>query len=65
MSSGKSDITVLGFNDIGMTAGIPRSEQIHAGIFGEVGSGKSIVDTLMINQNINRDEGFMLVDPHG
>ncbi len=65
MSSGKSDITVLGFNDNGMTAGIPRSEQIHMGIFGEVGSGKSIVDTIMINQNINRDEGFMLVDPHG
>ena len=65
MSSGKSDITVLGFNDFGMTAGIPRIEQIHTGIFGEVGSGKSIVDTIMINQNINRDEGFMLVDPHG
>ncbi|MDE1832363.1 MAG: type IV secretory system conjugative DNA transfer family protein, partial [Thaumarchaeota archaeon] len=32
---------------------------------GEVGSGKSIVDTILINQNINRDEGFMLVDPHG
>ena len=65
MSSGKSDITVLGFNDNGMTAGIPRNEQIHMGIFGEVGSGKSIVDTIMINQNINRDRGFMLVDPHG
>ncbi|MDH2907271.1 MAG: type IV secretion system DNA-binding domain-containing protein [Candidatus Nitrosotalea sp.] len=65
MSSGKSDITVLGFNDNGLTAGIPRNEQIHTGIFGEVGSGKSIVDTIMINQNINRDEGFMLVDPHG
>jgi len=65
VSSGKSDITVLGFNDNGMTAGIPRNEQTHMGIFGEVGSGKSIVDTIMINQNINRDEGFILVDPHG
>ncbi len=65
MSSGKSDIMILGFNDNGMTAGIPRNEQIHMGIFGEVGSGKSIVDTILINQNINRDQGFMLVDPHG
>ncbi|MHB8602308.1 MAG: type IV secretory system conjugative DNA transfer family protein [Nitrosotalea sp.] len=65
MSSGKSSLTILGIDDKGIAAGIPRNEQIHAGIFGEVGSGKSIVDTIMINQNINRDEGFMVVDPHG
>ncbi|SMH71233.1 protein of unknown function [Candidatus Nitrosotalea okcheonensis] len=34
MSSGKSDMTVLGSNDNGMTAGISRNEQIHTGIFG-------------------------------
>ena len=65
MSSGKSWITALGFDGKGMIAGIPRMEQIHTAIFGEVGSGKSIVDTILINQNINRDEGFMVVDPHG
>lgn len=65
MSSGKSEITVLGFDDKGMVAGIPRREQIHTAIFGEVGSGKSIVDTILINQNINRNEGFLIVDPHG
>lgn len=65
MSSGKSTMTVLGFDDKGMTAGIPRNEQIHIAIFGEVGAGKSIVDTILINQNINRNEGFMVIDPHG
>ncbi|MGB6463819.1 MAG: DUF87 domain-containing protein [Nitrosotalea sp.] len=65
MNSGRSTITVLGFDDNGKAVGIPREEQIHTGIFGEVGSGKSTVDTIMINQNINRDEGFLVLDPHG
>ncbi len=65
MSSGRSAITVLGFDDNGNAVGIPREEQIHTGIFGEVGSGKSTVDTIMINQNINREEGFLVLDPHG
>jgi hypothetical protein len=65
MNSGRSTITVLGFDDNGKAVGIPREEQIHTGIFGEVGSGKSTVDTIMINQNINREEGFLVLDPHG
>lgn len=65
MESGRSAITVLGFDDNGRAVGIPREEQIHTGIFGEVGSGKSTVDTIMINQNINREEGFLVLDPHG
>ncbi len=60
-----SKITVLGFDDNGDAAGVPRKEQIHTGIFGEVGSGKSIIDTILINQNINRNEGFLVLDPHG
>ncbi|MDE1863077.1 MAG: DUF87 domain-containing protein [Thaumarchaeota archaeon] len=65
MISGRSNLTVLGFDDNGKAVGIPREEQIHTGIFGEVGSGKSTVDTIMINQNINREEGFLVLDPHG
>lgn len=58
-------ITVLGFDDGGRACGIPGEDQIHTGIFGEVGSGKSVVNTIMINQNINRGEGFLVLDPHG
>jgi len=65
VKNGRSEFTVIGFDDSGRAAGIPRKDQIHAGIFGEVGSGKSTVDTLMINQNINRGEGFLVLDPHG
>ncbi len=65
MNSARSNITVLGFDDNGKAVGISREEQIHTGIFGEVGSGKSTVDTIMINQNINREEGFLVLDPHG
>jgi hypothetical protein len=60
-----SKITVLGFDDANKAAGVSREAQIHTGIFGEVGSGKSIVDTILINQNINRNEGFLVLDPHG
>jgi hypothetical protein len=65
VKSGRSSITVLGFDDNGNAVGIPREDQIHTSIFGEVGSGKSTVDTIMINQNINREEGFLVLDPHG
>lgn len=65
MDSGRSDIVVLGFDDCGRVAGIPRLDRTHTGIFGEVGSGKSTVNTILINQNINRGEGFLVVDPHG
>lgn len=33
-------------------------------IFGEVGSGKSETMKLLIAQNINRNQGFLLIDPH-
>ncbi len=61
----RSLITILGFDDNNKAAGIPRKDQIHTAIFGEVGSGKSTVNTIMINQNINRGEGFLVLDPHG
>lgn len=65
MSHERSQTTVIGFDDRGRAAGIPRKDQIHTAIFGEVGSGKSTVNTILINQNINRGEGFFVVDPHG
>jgi plastocyanin len=52
VKSGKSSITVLGFDDNRSAVGIPSEDQIHTAIFGEVGSGKSTVDTIMINQRI-------------
>jgi len=65
MSQSKSSITVLGFDDNSRAAGIPRKDQIHTAVFGEVGSGKSTVNTILINQNISRKEGFLVLDPHG
>lgn len=65
MSLETSPVTVLGFDDSNRAAGIPRKDQIHTAIFGEVGSGKSIVNTILISQNIRRDEGFIVLDPHG
>ncbi|MDE1863040.1 MAG: DUF87 domain-containing protein [Thaumarchaeota archaeon] len=65
MNESKSTTIVIGFDDDNRAAGIPRNDQIHTAIFGEVGSGKSTVNTIMINQNINRDEGFLVLDPHG
>ena len=49
MSSGRSAITVLGFDDDRKAAGIPRKNQIHTTIFGKVGSGKSTLNTILIN----------------
>ena len=45
--------------------GIKSSTRIHAAIFGLVGSGKSSILKLLILQNIQRKEGFMVIDPHG
>lgn len=60
------DVDVLGFgNDKGDVFGIPSKERIHVAIFGEVGSGKSETLKLLIYQNICKEQGFLLVDPHG
>ena len=45
--------------------GIKSSTRIHAAIFGLVGSGKSSILKLLILQNIQKKEGFMVLDPHG
>ena len=45
--------------------GIKAASRIHMSIFGLVGSGKSSILKLLILQNIQRGDGFMVVDPHG
>lgn len=45
--------------------GIRSDTRIHMSIFGIVGSGKSSIMKLLILQNLQRGDGFMLVDPHG
>jgi hypothetical protein len=55
----------MGFGNDDMAYGIPTQDRIHMAIFGEVGSGKSETMKLLIVQNINRNQGFLLIDPHG
>ena len=45
--------------------GIKAASRIHMSVFGLVGSGKSSILKLLILQNIQREDGFMVVDPHG
>ena len=58
-------LDVIGFGNDEMVYGIPTQDRIHMAIFGEVGSGKSETMKLLIAQNINRNQGFLLIDPHG
>ncbi len=44
---------------------LPSDSRVHTLIMGETGSGKSETLKLLMYQNILRDEGFMLIDPHG
>jgi len=61
----KQKLDIIGFGDDGSGYGILADERIHIAIFGETGSGKSETIKLLIKQCILRDEGFMLIDPHG
>ncbi|MCA2003262.1 MAG: DUF87 domain-containing protein [Candidatus Nitrosotenuis sp.] len=61
----KVKLDVIGFGNDEMAYGIPAQDRIHMAIFGEVGSGKSETMKLLIAQNINRSQGFLLIDPHG
>ncbi|MEM3065152.1 MAG: DUF87 domain-containing protein [Candidatus Nitrosotenuis sp.] len=58
-------LDVIGFGNDQMAYGIPTQDRIHTAIFGEVGSGKSETMKLLIAQNITRNQGFLLIDPHG
>lgn len=64
------DIDILGFqyDDAsrgGAAYGVSTRYRIHAAVFGLVGSGKSSILKLLILQNIQRNQGFMILDPHG
>ena len=45
--------------------GISSEERTHMAIFGLPGSGKSSIIKLLAYQNIERGQGFMVLDPHG
>jgi len=61
----KPKLDIIGFGDEGAGYGIPSNERIHIALFGETGSGKSETIKLLIKQCVLRNEGFMLIDPHG
>lgn len=58
-------IDMLGYGQNNTAYGIYNRDRIHIAIFGETGSGKSITQLGLIRQNIERNEGFFLIDPHG
>jgi len=45
--------------------GIFPQDRTHIAVFGFPGTGKSTFLLSLIKQNIDRDEGFMVMDPHG
>ncbi len=52
-------------SDTNKAYGISAEERVHMAIFGLPGSGKSSLIKLLILQNIQRQQGFMVIDPHG
>ena len=52
-------------SDADKAYGISADERIHAAIFGLPGAGKSTILKMLIQQNISRKQGFMVIDPHG
>jgi hypothetical protein len=63
-----SRLYVLGVRpdvDDGRLYGIVPEERIHMAVFGSTGTGKSTLLLNLIKQNIERGEGFMLIDPDG
>lgn len=64
-STQNNAIDVLGYGSNNTAYGIYSRDRIHIAIFGETGSGKSITQLGLIKQNIERNEGFLLIDPHG
>jgi len=67
-ASSASDMYVLGTNPNyvdGKLYGIKVEDRIHVAVFGSTGCGKSTLVLNLIKQNIERGEGFTLVDPDG
>jgi len=47
------------------TYGIPVKDRIHTAIFGFPGTGKSTLMLYLMLQHLRKDEGLMVIDPHG
>lgn len=59
-------LDILGYSNDGTKAyGIYSKDRIHIGLFGETGAGKTVTIGQLVYQNILRNEGFMIIDPHG
>jgi len=58
-------VVVLGVDGAGTLRGIYKRDRMHIAVFGFPGTGKSTFLLNLIKQNIDEDEGFMLIDPHG
>ncbi|HEX7033504.1 MAG TPA: DUF87 domain-containing protein [Nitrososphaera sp.] len=65
-SSIATNIDILGYsNDYSRAYGMYSKDRVHIGIFGETGAGKTVTIGQLVYQNIQRREGFMIIDPHG
>jgi len=56
---------VLGIDGSGAKRGIYKRDRMHMAVFGFPGTGKSTFLLNLIKQNIDGDEGFLIMDPHG
>ena len=61
----KRVVHILGLDSHGKLRGVYKDERIHTAVFGYPGTGKTTLMLFMICQHIRRDEGFMVLDPHG
>jgi len=62
----KEPLDIMGYSNDGTKAyGIYSKDRIHIALFGETGSGKTVTIGQLVYQNIQRNEGFMIIDPHG
>jgi hypothetical protein len=62
----RQQLDILGYSNDGTKAyGIYSKDRIHIALFGETGSGKTVTIGQLVYQNILRNEGFMIIDPHG
>ena len=62
----EEDLVALGIgHDDRKTYGIPVKDRIHMAIFGFPGTGKSTLMLYLMLQHLRKDEGLMVIDPHG
>jgi len=61
----RENVHVLGVDRLGDGYGVYESDRIHTAVFGFPGTGKTTLLLSLILQHIRRDEGFMVIDPHG